>query len=115
MAPIMPHITEEIYQAYYREKEKSKSIHNTIWPVKLMVDEDAEEKGDLLVEALAAVRKQKTDNQMSLAKEVGKLEITLPNGKKDLLKDVEVDLKAAGKILEIKYKNGPNLSVTFKT
>ena len=32
IAPIMPFITEEIYQTYYRKHEKDKSIHLSKWP-----------------------------------------------------------------------------------
>ncbi|NOZ80756.1 MAG: valine--tRNA ligase, partial [DPANN group archaeon] len=32
-APIIPHITEEIYQQYFRKKEDAVSIHTGSWPV----------------------------------------------------------------------------------
>ena len=32
IAPIMPFITEEIYQEYFKKIEKDKSIHISGWP-----------------------------------------------------------------------------------
>ena len=32
IAPIMPFITEEIYQEYFKKNEKTKSIHICGWP-----------------------------------------------------------------------------------
>ena len=44
MAPIMPHITEEVYQMYFVDKEKEKSIHVSTWPEydEKMIDSSAE-------------------------------------------------------------------------
>ena len=44
----MPHITEEIYSLYFKEKEKFKSIHISGWPKydESFVDEAAEKTGD---------------------------------------------------------------------
>ncbi|MFH1510167.1 MAG: valine--tRNA ligase, partial [Candidatus Woesearchaeota archaeon] len=52
VAPIMPYITEEVFQLHFAEKEKSKSIHLTEWPVfnENLVNEKAEQLGDLVVQ-----------------------------------------------------------------
>jgi len=113
MAPIMPHITEEIYHAYFSQKEGVKSIHISNWPEKFLIDGDAEARCDLLVEALSAVRKLKSDSQMSLAKEVENAKITLPKEKIGLLKNLEEDLKGAGKILNVEYAEGEELKTEF--
>ena len=113
MAPIMPHITEEIYQAYFIGHEDVKSIHNSSWPSEIMADEESLRQGDVLVEVLALVRKEKTGNQMSLAKEVEKAAVTIPDEKRRLLEPVEADLKAAGKINEISYRAGDELIIDF--
>ncbi|TAL58355.1 MAG: valine--tRNA ligase, partial [Nanoarchaeota archaeon] len=66
-APIMPHITEEIYQHLFKEKEGIKSIHLSKWPKynEKEVDEEAEKVGDVIVEMVAMVRKYKSQKQVS--------------------------------------------------
>ena len=60
IAPVMPYITEEIYQLYFAEKEKEKSIHISHWPEysESYIDKNAEETGDLVVGILQTVRKE---------------------------------------------------------
>jgi valyl-tRNA synthetase len=70
-APMMPFITEEIYQTIYRKKEESKSIHISSWPEQIQ----AEGSGDIedFHQALAAIdeiRKYKAMQQISLGKEI---------------------------------------------
>lgn len=99
MAPIVPHITEEIFHLYFDKKEKAKSIHITDWPKenKKEIDEKAEEAGDLAVEIVSTVRKFKASKNLSLKAEINTL--TLNSEKiKDFekkIKLVEDDIKAA--------------------
>ncbi len=60
-APIMPHITEEIWQEMY----ENQTIHREDWPETLEVEMDPF-KGENAMEAISALRKYKTGNQMSL-------------------------------------------------
>ncbi len=64
VAPIMPFITEEIYQTYYRKHEKEKSIHLSGWPKY----EKFSEKNDwgVLVKNISLVRQAKTQKQIPL-------------------------------------------------
>ncbi|MBR9700184.1 valine--tRNA ligase [Candidatus Woesearchaeota archaeon] len=66
MAPIMPHITEEIYHLFYASKEKKKSIHISSWPTTSMVDEDAERIGQVLIDAVEHARRAKSEKKVSL-------------------------------------------------
>jgi valyl-tRNA synthetase len=113
MAPIMPHITEEIYQTYYRGREGSKSVHISAWPAvfESHMDEDAARRGDLLAEALAAVRKAKSDAKLSIAKEVGRVVIRAKGGDIALLKAVETDFRGTGKVAAVEYAAADALSV----
>ena len=63
-SPIMPHITEEIYQNYFRKFEKEKSIHITSWP-KCEKYNDVEVV-NRAVEIIKKLRKYKSDNNMSM-------------------------------------------------
>jgi len=76
-APIMPFITEEIY-SLLPFKNKAKSIHVSGWPTyrKEWHDEEAEIIGEDVVEIVNAVRKWKSEQQMSMGAPVKKLSVT---------------------------------------
>jgi len=95
IAPIMPFITEEIYQNYFREREKDKSIHLSKWP-----EYKKEEKLDnllLFYNILGKVRQAKSEAKRSM-----KAEIILTIEEKDKLKEMLDDLKAVVNAKEIK-------------
>ena len=64
VAPIMPFIAEEIYQNYFKEYEKEKSIHISKWPEY----KKAPKVNDFLFlcNLLSMVRKEKTKKQKSM-------------------------------------------------
>ena len=94
MAPIMPFITEELYQTYYRQHEKAKSIHLTRWPDMSMSDEHCEHIGDFAVNVVEFARKQKSEKKLSLNTPIKKLVIRSKIEEKDF-DDIEADLRAA--------------------
>ncbi|MBI4019057.1 MAG: valine--tRNA ligase [Candidatus Aenigmarchaeota archaeon] len=62
-APIMPHITEEIYRIIFTMKE---TIHKSGWP-KMDYNYDKEEiEGDEIVKAIDYIRKYKSDNKLAM-------------------------------------------------
>lgn len=70
LAPICPHITEEIYQIIKPivNEEKEKSIHLTKWPSqnKNLISKEDEELGDLIVNVIATIRRLKSEKRISL-------------------------------------------------
>jgi valyl-tRNA synthetase len=88
IAPIMPFITEEIYQEYFKKNEKIKSIHISSWP------EYEKEKNfatlDKFYEILSKVRQEKSKKQKSM-----NCEIVLTLSKEDYeeIKAILGDLK----------------------
>jgi valyl-tRNA synthetase len=111
LAPIMPHITEEIYQLYFAEKEGKKSIHISSWPKcdKNLINEKIELTGDLGVDIINTVRKYKSDNQLSLKEELNSL--TLISEEPDfqeLINSIKDDLQAVLKIKQIKFTGSTN-------
>ena len=75
LAPFMPHITEEVYQAHFARLDGARSVHLTAWPVPEEIDETAVRAGDAAAEFVAQVRAWKAENKVSLAAELSKLEI----------------------------------------
>jgi len=109
-APIAPFITEEIYQLYFKNTEKCKSIHISEWPKfdKKEVDNKAEEIGDLAVSIISGARRFKTTNNKSLKEEVV---LTLNKKDREKLKDVLDDLRAVVNAREIRYED--KLEISF--
>jgi valyl-tRNA synthetase len=105
MAPIMPYITEEVYQLYFAEKEKKKSIHVSLWPQydQSYIDEEAEKAGDYLVEVLSAARKFKSEKAMSLKQPVRRLVIECKPETRKLLEKVYEDMKAVTMAEDIEF------------
>ena len=104
-APIMPHITEEVYQHLFKEKEGAKSIHLSKWPVynEKDIDEEAEKVGDVIVELVAMARKYKSQKQVSQKAPLESITIDVEEPLVEKLKAVETDIKAITSAKEIKF------------
>ena len=102
IAPIMPFVTEEIYQTYYKKNEKQSSIHLERWPK----DEKPKDSKnfDLLIKILTKVRRAKSNAKKSMNSEVI-LTLSKENKQKlkPLLQDL-MDVTNAQNIIEGKFK-----------
>ena len=97
MSPITPHITEEVFQQFFAQKEKVKSAHLSAWPSfdKKLVDTEAEEAGRIMVAVVGAVRKYKSQKGKPLNSEIKQLVLSSDMKNFDkLLKNIESDVKA---------------------
>ncbi len=103
MAPIMPHITEEIYQLYYAPKEKKKSIHIASWPSLDMIDEEAEKIGDVVVDVVEHARRAKSEKNVSLKTPVKQMFIKAKLTPEEF-ESVEEEIKAATKAEMIEFE-----------
>lgn len=72
LAPIMPFITEFIYQKLYRKFELAKSIHELKFPKKEILNYEAEKFGDVAISIISALRKFKSSKNMPLNSEIEK-------------------------------------------
>lgn len=98
LAPILPHVTEVIYLLLFADIEKQKSIHLSSWPKGDSSWEDgvAEEIGAILVGTTKAVRRKKSEQHLSLATELSKLQVVVEDP--DLvhqISEVAIDLMSA--------------------
>jgi valyl-tRNA synthetase len=103
MAPIMPHITEELYHAFFKVKEKAKSIHISSWPSEVEVDKKVEKVGDLVVYAVSKVRQAKSENNMSLKNPIKGLIVKGKISKKEF-ESIKDDLVGATKAESVSYE-----------
>src|SRR5271157_233996 len=77
LAPITPHLAEEIYQTMYADEKNPKSIHATEWPIidEKRLNKEAEEQGDLLIAIITEVRREKAEKHLPLNTKIVKLTI----------------------------------------
>jgi valyl-tRNA synthetase len=77
LAPITPHITEEIYQGLYADAVGQKSLQLTSWPEPEaeMIDEKVERDGDLVAAVINEVRREKAEKRRPLNTVIKKLRI----------------------------------------
>lgn len=75
-APIVPYITEEIYQGLFASVASS-SIHISPWPQpqSRLLDEQSENLGELLVEIASAVRRYKSEHNLPLGTQLNRLQL----------------------------------------
>lgn len=98
-APFIPHITEELYHLIFKTTEKEESIHISEFPKPQETDERALELGKLAVEAIAAIRKWKTERKLPMSAEIAKL--TLCHPKREKLDEVADIIKVTMRIKEL--------------
>jgi len=65
-APFFPHITEEIYHNFYKQFEKDESIHLSLWPEQILIDDKSEKSGEVVKEYISQVRDWKSNKGIAL-------------------------------------------------
>lgn len=88
-----PYVTEYIYQDFYRKFEKEISLHNTTWEAK-EIDQLYLDFGEHLKDIIFDVRKNKSENQLSMKDTLPELIISCPDEFISLYKRTEMDIKA---------------------
>ena len=99
MAPIIPFITDKLYIENFSKSEGFKSIHIDSWPEydEKMQDKEIEEIGDMGIEAISNVRKEKARLNKPLTAPIKELFVD------KRLMVLEQDLKAVTKAEKISY------------
>jgi valyl-tRNA synthetase len=90
-APIMPFITEEIYQEYFKKTEKTKSIHISKWPETEEIKKQKKETWTILLDTLSRIRQEKSKNQKAMNSEISMI---IPPETYKELKPLLKDLKS---------------------
>ena len=110
LAPYLPYVTEKIYQELFRSQEGVVSLHRMIWPDARTqwLDEDAEEIGKIVLEALRQVRRYKAEQGLSVGAEIEMWRIDIQQNTPQQHADIEaslVDLKSAIRAKDIVIMN----------
>ncbi len=105
IAPIMPHITEEIYQLRYAAMEGKESVHVSEWPnVRAEFASDLNLRiGDMAVDVITTVRKYKSEKKWSMKEPISVLAILVDAADLDSFGKVEADLMAVTGAKSIVY------------
>ncbi len=105
-AVYVPHITDYIYQEFFRRHEKSISLHRLHWEKETSVDSDIIQFGEILKNSVAEVRKYKTGNALSMKAEIDEMVIRADCGLAPLFRRSTGDIRACCKAREIKIVEG---------
>lgn len=93
LAPFIPHITEELYQAIFAEEfAAKKSIHaRGNWPkeIDFIYDETALNVGNAAVEVIYLVRQQKSEKNLSVKAAAKSYEFSAPHNMNHALEDLQ--------------------------
>ncbi|OPY29800.1 MAG: Isoleucine--tRNA ligase [Methanomassiliicoccales archaeon PtaU1.Bin030] len=127
LAPLLPHVTEDIYQDGLGALDGARSIHVSTWPEPVLFSDEDEVRGDLVKDVVSAIRSWKAERKLPLNKELDLIELIGPSApslvgyEKDILETsrakelkivTEADLEQkVVAIKPVKSKVGP----TFKT
>jgi valyl-tRNA synthetase len=78
-APILPHITEEIYQQLFARTEGRRSIHIADWPQaqEALIDQQAERAGEALLALTTSARRFKSAQKIGLGAQLTRITIAL--------------------------------------
>ena len=107
IAPIVPFVTEEIYQENFKKFEKDKSIHISRWPKHNSVLKKTDEL-DTFFEILSKIRQEKTNSKKAMNSEII---LTLEKNYFKIFKGMLDDLKNVTNSKEI--KEGKEFRVEF--
>jgi len=102
-APFFPHITEEIYHRYYKDKDGKESVHVSDWPEEILLDENAEKEGEFVKNVIAAVRRWKGEKGMALNAPLKKMMVF--SRKMETLAKCEEDIRYTLNIKEIEFSS----------
>ncbi len=105
LAPVCPHIVEEIYSLMFRDDKGYVSIHVTPWPevYEEKIDLESEKRGDLVMAVINGFRRSKARHRLPLNASVEEGYIyTDREGLIDALKDSLELIKGTCKIKEVR-------------
>lgn len=101
----MPHITEEIYQNFFKNIEHINSIHLTSitdYMSKFDVSDDLIKNGDIVISIISETRKFKSENNISLRTPIKEMTINIEKNLYTFLESALLDIKNTSNISEVK-------------
>lgn len=112
VAPIIPHVTEELYQDIFKAQYGYDSLHLSSLP--LSKEWIPNISATDLIELVGEVRWHKTSNKLSLGAELENITIFWPQSLLDTLKKFEIDLLGATKANSLDYNLADEYKISIK-
>lgn len=101
----VPHITEEIYQAYYKQFEQSVSIHKIEWNMKSKnKNEEIISLGEDIKKIIGEVRKYKSERNLSLKEKISIFKIYISKDQYLNFQKSSKDIKACTWADEVEFQ-----------
>ena len=111
-APFLPFATDEVWSWW---QVGQGSIHRSSWPIREELTEGLDpqylELLELAEQALFGIRKAKSDEKASMKAELSQAVLVAPESKLGAITLLQADLKAAGRIANLEFVSGEELSV----
>lgn len=121
IAPYLPHITEEIYQDYFKELEGAPSIHITSYPEAIENSEITKQDPEKLkenfikiVDIVETARKFKTEKQISMGAELQKLILSGPKEYLDMIATYMDDVSGVTKAMNVEFLEKDGISTLIE-
>jgi valyl-tRNA synthetase len=108
-APILPYITETLYQALFVPVEGNGSIHNSQWPGvnDSLLNVSADAAGETLIEIATAVRRYKSESNISLSTELKRLQLATNDiSVAKMLQEARADIMSVTRARQLVVKEG---------
>ena len=107
LAPVMPHLTEEIYSLMYAKGDND-SIHISRWPEmnESLIDEEAGRIGELIISVIRDIRREKNRQSIPLNTPIRKICLYADDGAADALAKGITDIRKTVKAEEIEVIYG---------
>ena len=99
----VPHITEFIYQEFFRRHEKEVSVHMTRWALPASIDYDIIGFGESLKDAIFSMRKYKSERSLSMKAEMDSFDIQTERRFIEWFAQTEKDILACSKAKTVNY------------
>lgn len=108
LAPIIPFITEELWQNFFMKCEDEISIHVSPWPTvkESFMDKDSEEIGDMAVAIISSIRQYKNKRGLALNSPVEQLTVECDDKLKKRLERIFEDIKGTVKVKSVVFGSG---------
>ncbi len=103
IAPITPHISEEIWQKFFKEKE---SIHRAHWPKIGIIDTNAIASAQIANEIVKILRQYKAVNKKAMNSILSFVKMRAPN-----IQDFEEDICGVIKIQKLEIEKSNNIEL----
>jgi valyl-tRNA synthetase len=115
LAPICPHITEEIHHVLFKEQAEPSSVHGQSWPDPRLIPHDRrfEQEGRTVIGVIAKIRSLKSRGGLPLSSTVKEVKVKASEKALSILKREEEAVRETLHIQKINYSVGKRLSASL--